>query len=153
MDTKDWITAVVAVYGAILSTYNLLVARGERTRQVTTTLSWGLLGIGPEPVTAFFLTAANPGRRTVTITGCHLLLPNRKQIVMPHAHGTVQLPYNLEEGKNCMFWFPVTEVVRSLISEGFSSEVSLKAVFRDALGKTYESKPFRGNIQEWALVK
>ena len=79
MEIKDLITAIIAIYGATLSTYNLIVARTERIRRVTVTLSWGLTGSGSAPVTIFLLTAANAGKRPVTIANWHLLLPNKKR--------------------------------------------------------------------------
>lgn len=153
MDLKDWtavVIAVVAVYGAFVSTYNLVVAGRQRTRQITVTLARGLLTLGADPTTMFFLTAANPGDRTVTLTGCHLLLPNRKKLVMPRAQGTVTFPHELQEGKNCTFWFRVREVVGALAAEGFRGEVALIAVFTDALDRTYSSDPFKGDLDKWA---
>lgn len=153
MDLKDWtgaVTAGVALYAGALSTYNLLVARRERRREVRVTLKWGVLGVEPEPMTALFLTAANPGHRSVTLAGCHLTLPNRKTFVMPWAQSTVKFPHDLQEGKNCTVWFPVGEVGRALVAEGFRGEVSVTAVFTDALDNAYTSRPFRGNVEEWA---
>src|SRR5271157_6296549 len=98
MDLKDWtgaVTAAVAIYAALLATYNLLVARRERRREVSVTLAWSILGVLPEPIRALSLTAANPGYRTVTLAGCHLALPNRKQFVIPYAQSTVKFPHDL----------------------------------------------------------
>ena len=45
MDFQDWATVAIvtlAAYGAILSTYNLLAARGDRARTLKVALTWGM---------------------------------------------------------------------------------------------------------------
>jgi len=156
MKNIDWPTitiAIVAVYGAILSTYNLIVKRKENKRQVEVTFQWGLVGAMDKTNAMFFLNAANPGNRTVTLEGCHIELPNKKQLVMPYTQGPIKFPHDLEEGKNCTVWFPVREVVDALVGEGYTGNVSICAVFRDALGKKYKSTPFKGDVSEWAKVR
>jgi len=156
METVDWaivITAIVAVYGAILSTYNLIIKRRENTRQVNVTLTWGLLSNMPEPITMFFLKAANPGKRTVTLTECHIELPDKSQLVMPYSQGTINFPHDLEEGRDCTVWFSVGEVVQVLLSKGYTGNLSIRAVYRDALGREYKSKPFKGKVSEWSKAK
>jgi len=156
MQKIDWptiITAIVAVYGAILSTYNLLIKRKDNKRQVDVTLKWGLVGVMDKPNAMFLLNAANPGKRTVTLEGCHIEFPNMKQLVMPYPLGTIKFPHDLEEGKNCTVWFPISEVVEALVSQGYTGNVSICAVFRDALGGKYKSSLFEGNVSEWAKVR
>ena len=156
MQNIDWptiTTAIVAVYGAILSTYNLVMKRKENKRQVDVTFKWGLVDATDKPNAMFFLNAANPGKRTVTLEGCHIEFPNKKQLVMPYTQGTIKFPHHLEEGKNCTVWFPVSEVVEALVGEGYTGNVSICAVFRDALGGKYKSIPFKGDVSEWAKVR
>jgi hypothetical protein len=153
MDTKDVITIIVAIYGAALSTFNFLIAYLERRRRVTVKLTRGIIGTVPEPTNTFILTAANPGHRLVTLSGCSLLLPNRQQLIMLGAAGSVQFPCDLKEGQSCAVYFPLIEVVEAMLKEGFSGRIALKAVFRDALGNNYESEPFDGNLQEWAKIR
>ena len=156
METADWaivITAFVAVYGAILSTYNLIIKRRENKRQVNVTLKWGLLSNMPEPITMFFLNAANPGKRTVTLTECHIELPDKSQLVMPYSQGNIDFPHDLEEGKGCTVWFSVGEVFRVLLSKGYTGNLRIRAVYRDALGREYKSRSFKGNVSEWAKAK
>lgn len=156
MDLKDWtgvVVAIVAVYGAVVSTYNLVFARRQRTRQVTVTLATGLLALGAEPASMLLLTAANPGDRTVTLTRCHLQFPNRKKLVMVRAQGTATLPHELHEGKNCTFWFPVSEVARALIAEGLRGEVTLVGVVTDALDRSYCSDALKTNVDKWAKAE
>jgi hypothetical protein len=73
--------AGIAIYGAALSTYNLIVARRERSPRVVTTLRMDVdRGGGPVEFTVFILRAANGGKRPVTVTESYLLLPDGKQL-------------------------------------------------------------------------
>ena len=101
----------------------------------------------------FFLSASNPGFQTVTLTGCGIILPNKKQLVPIQAEGEVRLPYSLEGGKSCTFWMSIPEVVDAIKRARLVGTISIKAFFRDANGKEYYSKPFRGDVSEWAKVK
>jgi len=155
MEKIDWtiigtiVAVAVALYGAALSTYNLIIKRKEGQRQVTVKLTWGVVGTREEPQTVFFLEAANPGKRNVTLKGCCIQLPNKKELVMPGAQGTINFPHELEEGKSCLVWFPVNEVARLLINEGYAGNVTIRAIDRDAVGGEYTSSPFSGDASIW----
>ncbi len=153
MDLRDWSTvamAVAAIYGAVLSTYNLISARRDRARTVKVFLKQGIAALRPEPEPVFILEAAISRGRPVTLTGCAILLPNRKTFVIPQPTGSARFPHELVEGKNCELLFPLADVVRGLQQEGFTRDVVLRATFRDALGNEYRSKPFKGDVAEWA---
>ena len=153
MDLRESATVVatvMAIYGAALSTYNLLSARRDRARTVKVSLKWGIAAPRLEPETVFISEAANPRGRPVTLTGCGILLPNRKAFVIPQPMGSATFPHELAEGKNCTVLFPLGDVVRGLQQEGFTRRVELHATFSDALGKEYRSKSSKGDVAEWA---
>jgi len=155
MGTIEWptiVTAVVAVYGAGLSTYNLIAKIKSEKRKVTVELKWGLIGFADKTIPILALHAVNPGEKTVTLTQCHLELPNKKQLIITNSQGTIKLPHDLEKGKGGEIYFPIKEVVQALIREGYTKDIELKAVFRDALGNEYKSRPFKGDVSEWAKI-
>lgn len=96
----------------------------------------------------------NWGFRPVTLSACGVLLPNRKQFVIPGGGllGSDKLPCELTQGKNCSVIFSLSEVVTALRQEGFSGRVALRAVFRDALGGEHKSERFVGNIEDWFIA-
>ena len=67
----DWIapiTALVALYGAVLSTYTLISSRRDKRRRVKVELSAGFLATGPDLSAAMLLIkVSNPGHITVII--------------------------------------------------------------------------------------
>ena len=152
MNVRDWVpivTAVVAVYGALLSTYNMITARRDRGRGVRVSLKWGLTAPGPEPVTVFILEATHPHGRPTTLTSCGIFLPDGRTLIIPRPFGSVQLPHELREGQGCSIFFPVRDVVRALQEHGYSGPITIRAFFRDALGSEYKSTKFKGNVAEW----
>jgi len=152
MPSVTWteaIIALVALYGAGLSTYTLIMSISNQKRKVTATLTWGVIGDNQRPSWVFFLTAANPGNRTVTLSTPYILLPNGKRFVIPQMPGNVVFPHDLEEGKNCIAWFPISDVIQALTDEGYQNNISIIGVFTDALGTDYKSKEFIGNLSEW----
>jgi len=156
MDLLKWapiVTGIVAIYAAVLSTYNLVASRLDRAHKLRVSLKWGMVAPGPEPETVLILEAINPRGRSVTVAACALVLPNRKALVIPHpVVGSAQLPHELVEGTNCRILFPLRDVVVALQGEGFTGQIALRALFRDALGNEYLSKKFKGDLREWASV-
>jgi hypothetical protein len=155
MTPTEWATvatAIVAVYGAALSTYTLLRSRKEARRQVKVKLTWGVVGDTPEPRMVFFLTASNPGQRTVTLQGFHLRFPNGNNLFFAPPLAGPAFPYEVREGRQCAVWAPVRDVVKALVKEGHMGKVKLVAVFRDATDREFRSKPFKGTIEHWSSM-
>lgn len=147
------ITIVLAFYASALSTYLAINAYRERWRRIHVTLTLGLMDSAPELKPTLILTAMNLGRRPVTLSGCDVLLPNRKRFATAGAFGSAKgLPCELTEGQTLAIYFPVMEVVAGLKREGLSGEFALRAVFRDALGNTYKSARFVGKVDEWDIL-
>ena len=150
MDWTTVVTALVALYGAVLSTYTLIQNRKEKQRQVSVRLSNGFLTFGPELSPAMLLVeATNPGDRTVILNTVGLSLPDGKTVAFPNPQGNVRFPYPLEEGNSCMVWTPLKELAQQLSQEGYSGKVKLVGFYRDQLGTMYNSNTFSFNIDGW----
>lgn len=151
MNWTEIVTAVVAVYGAALGTYNLIVRVRERHPRIKVRISMGFLGyaIGGTSETMIFLEATNPGRTTITLNPPFFRLPNRQQIVFPNPQSNVSFPYELLPGKNCQIWVEAKEFARTLQESGYSRKVKLIGLCRDQVGTLYKSKSFKFNISNW----
>lgn len=154
---RNWpaiITALVAVYGAILSTYTFVTNRREKQRQLLISFSNGFLTYGVDiSPPMLFIEVANPGSRTVTVNIPCIKLPDGKSIVFPNPAGMsdVTFPHELKEGKSCRLWIEMKELARELVRLGYSDIVKLEAEVRDSVGQVYRSrKPWLLNLQEWA---
>jgi len=150
MDTSAIITAIVAIYGAALSTYIFITNLRQRRRQLTVTLTKGFRtsaqGLSPP---MFIITVANPGNRAVSIDTPYIELPDRATLVWLEPLSDVRFPYELEEGKNCHVWAEIEEVTGELVKKGHSGTVKLTAKVRDRTGKIYSSrKPLTLDLDE-----
>ena len=109
------LTALVALYGAILSTYTVVVNRRDKKRRIHVKLSNGILTYGPEAGPAVLLIeATNPGNRTVILNGACIILPNKQQVVFPNPESNVEFPHALEEGNSCLVWTEMKGLAKKL---------------------------------------
>lgn len=144
------VTAIVAVYSAVLSTYILISRNKEKKRQLKVELSFGFMTEGPElSQEMLFITVSNTGFRPVTLNASGILLPNKHQLIFMVPKSNVQFPYELLEGRNCTVWIEVKVLVQDLKRNSYSGKVKLKGFFRDATGAVYKSKRITININEW----
>jgi hypothetical protein len=144
------ITLLIAIYGALLSTYSVWTARQEHKREVKVELSYGLKtnpisGVSP---TLLILSALNTGTKTVTLSSTGLILPRKKYLFFPRPESNVTFPYDLPEGKSCSIWIATEELANDLKREGYSGRIALKGYYRDAIGGYYKSKSVKFNIEK-----
>jgi len=152
MGWVEIIIALVAVYGAIISTYNLIIHR-ERTKvRVKIKLSFGFLhySAGLDSKHSLILEAINIGARPVTISSQGFILPNKRQLICPNPYSNVQFPLELSEGRNCMSWYELKIIADALAQEGFSGIFKLVGFYRDVAANTYMSKPLKFDIDKYS---
>ena len=129
---KDWptiITAIVALYGAILSTVSILSQRKDKKRQILVKLSNGFLTFGPELSPAMlFIEASNPGHIPVNINSPGIILPDKRTIVFPSPQGDVSFPHSLPPGENCRVWTDLKQLSHQLLNKGVKSSVGFCSV-------------------------
>ena len=120
------VTLLIAVYGAILSSYAIWNARQEHKREIKVQTSFGFIkspitGVSPLMVIS---TAMNTGRKTVSLTNMGFILPNkdREYLILLHPQSNVSFPYDLVEGKSCQVWDTTNELAVDLKREGYSGK-------------------------------
>jgi hypothetical protein len=151
MDWTEILTTIVAVYGAVLATYTLIAQLRENRSKVNVKISTGFLAFAEDTSDAMvFLSASNPGQKEVTLSSWGFVLPNKKQLFVPYPQSNVTFPYDLLPSKSCQIWIEAREIARALKSEGFSGKVKLVGFYRDQLDRTYRSKPYKFDVDDWA---
>jgi len=153
MEFSGWdiIITLIAVYGAILSTYTIWNARKEHKREIRVELAYGFSThpLSPKGL-LLILTALNTGSKTVTLTSMGLILPrkDKKYCTFLRPNSNVSFPYDLPEEKNCSVWIDTKELAENLKQEGYSGEINLKGYYGDALSGKYESKQLKFDIEK-----
>jgi hypothetical protein len=151
MEWKDIITAAIAAYAALLSTYTAYSQRREKKSLIDVSITISMLVRGrnvSDPVV--MLTASNPGQKAVTLCGEGFILPNGKTVVFPYQNTNVQFPYDLTPEKNCQVWMDTKQLALVLQGEGYYGEVNLIGFYHDQVGKTHKSKKWKFNTYVWA---
>jgi hypothetical protein len=142
------ITALVAVYGAALSTYTAFVNRQEKQRRVNIRLYYGTLIHGPSvDSNVVVIEISNPRYRSVIVNAPRLKLPDGRTVGFLDPISNVTFPYELREGTSCLVWITAAELSFQLAANGFSGSVKLIGLCRDATGKTYKGKPFKFDME------
>jgi hypothetical protein len=96
-----------------------------------------------------FITASNPGYRSVTLNSPGILLPKGKRIGFLEPLTHVRFPHELTEGKNCSTWTPMKALAQTLKSNGLSSKIKIRGFYTSSIDETYISKKLSFNIDEW----
>ena len=143
------IIALVAIYGAALSTFTFIANRKEKTQRIKVKLEMGFLAYGPELSSRhFILSALNTGSKTIRLNSIGIFLPNNLKYAIIRPQGDVQFPYDLAEGNKCQVWEKRKNILQSLKENGFSGKVKLVGYYRSALDVVYKSKPFIFDMNE-----
>ena len=150
MKGVDWLTFVtagVAVYGAILSTHNAYAIWRESRRTVKVGIRWGIYPDRPK----VFLSAVNIGKRLVYLYGFWFSLSGKKieGIIYQTNVDGMDTPFQLSEGRMFERWTAARPLARHLSKSGHSGTVKLVAYFQDHVGDLYRSKPLRFKIEDY----
>jgi len=153
MEFTNWdiiITLIIAVYGAILSTYSIWSERQEHKREIKVRLSYGFIRnvLGQVSPTMIILEALNKGSKTVTLSSMGLILPKKKYLFLARPNSYVTFPHDLLDGKNVNVWLETKELAGDLKNEGYSGRIRLRGYYNDAIGNRYISKSVKFNIDK-----
>ena len=142
--TTDWdatgklVTAVIAVYGAVVATYNLVASRRRALKVQAAVVPWVQRGKPTEP--GLVVEAVNTGHRVVIIdsfgvrAGDVWLDLGGKAETDPESR-----PWSLEDGEDFKFFIPARELAGLLRAAGALGRVGLRAWIRDSTGKRFRS--------------
>ncbi len=159
------VTALVAVYGAGMSTWNFVQNWHDRKPRILVELAPGYVALSQAnpPQVMFWdaspgnprpdhliLLAANAGHVTVTFGACSLLLPDGRNVMPLNAPRSFRYPHPLLEGQSCSTCVPIRDLARTLASKGVEGKVLLVGEFKDQIGRFYRSKPFEFDVDAWS---
>ena len=158
MTTVEVITAVVAIYAAVLATVTFSIQQRQKKSRIIVMVSYGFVASSALETTSesmMFISAKNPSLRSVTLSSVGLLLPNGKKLVIPPSikHSNVTLPLELAPGKSCDVWIEAREVAQQLSSNGLAGSLRVRGFYNDQLSRAFRSKRILFDIEEWLHSK
>lgn len=149
MDVFSIITAIVAVWGAVLSTIVYVGNRKANRRTLSVSLAVGVDPYSLDRQPLLLTTVANPGLRTITVQGYELDIGNKRRLLIMNPRADVKLPHPLQEGQSCHFWIPVSDVANQFSSDTPSGIAQVSAVVKDAVDGVHRSAPLVGKVSDW----
>lgn len=149
----DIITLLIALYGAILSTYKVVFDYLRESRRLKVEVSYGFLSwgnnVGPEMLV---ISAINNGFKDITLNSVGFILPDKTRVHITEPQSNVKFPYTISGGNNCIVWKPQKQFAIELKKNGYSGKIRLRGYYQSATGKIYKSKPIDFDIES-ALAK
>ncbi len=142
------VTALVAVAGLLLSTYNFYTNRRDKKPRLVAKIANGFLAYGPE-VSEFMLLleVANLGEKPVKISAVEIAWGKQSLVFVTGIQGTRKIPFELEPGDNANFWTPMEGIANSLREQGGKGKETIRARFKSAVGDEYLSKKFKIDLE------
>ena len=151
VDLTNLIIALVALYGAILSTYNIIRQHRLSVPRVQVEL---VLGFIADPVSGvsdsmIFIKAANVGQVPVSLSGHAFRLPDKRQLIIQLPSSSVRFPCELEPGKSCEIWIEMAKLVKEIRGQGFKGTVKISGEYKSETGKLFRSKKMKVDLNSW----
>jgi hypothetical protein len=146
---KDIITVLIAVYGAVLSTYTFLATRRRDKPNIIIEVTTDLRGDMSRAGLMITLNALNVGHRPITLSMMGFLLPDGQIMDFIRPQTDVEFPYKLESGERCRAWMEVERFKANLMKAGYYQQVELVGYFRDEVNRIYKSNKWVFNTDHW----
>ena len=141
------ITAIVAVLGFFLSIFSLYIQQNDRKPSIKVTTSYSFVtsqGLGIISPDLFSTNALNVGHVPVHLSGCGILLPDKKlfQFVGPDQYTEKSLPKTLLPGESITISRSLPSIMIDLKNKGNSGDIRVYSYFRDQIDNTYDGKKY-----------
>jgi len=149
MVITELLTAAIAIYGALLSTFTLVLHQREKKQKVTVKLWLGMLGVGKSSVVDIvIMEAANAGSVPIHLSNCCYLIPHSKKKLVARFEYDKEMPITLAPGESVQAWMKSEDFIATLKKEGYNNQVKVVAQFSNKAGREFLSK-----AEVWELDK
>lgn len=153
---KDYVLFALAIYAAVLSTWNLRQAVEKDRRRLMVTAGSVLPtyengGLGNSWAD---IRATNIGQRSVTVTFLAFELPEGGRLIRMSNEGGIPgvqdtpLPAVLTDGQSARHLIAYRDIGHALIRRGTSGRIKITPICEDSAGKTHKGEAWEVDPQE-----
>jgi hypothetical protein len=157
--TRDVVLFVLAVYGALLSTFNWRQAVRRDRRSVAVTISTALPTFDNGSIGDCFakIEAVNTGHRVVTISTLTLELDRGRRMFTMQGDSfpgmpDTRLPATLADGESAHLFIAYRQIGEALLRDGARQGGKVTPVCQDTVGNVYRGKPWNVNPSEFSRM-
>jgi hypothetical protein len=150
---KDYVLFALAIYAAVLSTWNLRQSLVKDRRRLQITVGSAVPTFGSALGDAWAnVQAINIGQRPVTVTLLTFELPSGARLFrmsegFPGMPDT-PLPAVLSDGQIAQRLIAYRDIGKALVRSGATGKTKITPVCTDSSGKTYRGEPWKVDPQE-----
>lgn len=141
LSASDYVVALVAVYGAILSTYGIYQSYEDKQAKIKVELNYGITKDGLGTTETYLISAKNLGERTVTLSNVAFNLPKGYKIEIMTPLRERRLPCKLQSGECFTVDYDMRTLVQTLEKQGCNDLQEITAYYSDQIGNKYQSNP------------
>ena len=151
---KDILLSMLALYGAVLSTFNYTQSVRKERRSVVVSLSTAMPTYGAIVGDCFAkIEAINAGHRPVTISTLALEVPEGQRLFSTGSGGApgmsdTQLPISLADGQSAQVFFSYKAIGDTLVRYGCTQKIKLTPICEDSFGTVYKGKLWEVDPQQ-----
>jgi hypothetical protein len=155
---KDIALAVLALYGAVLSTFNWRQSVRRDKRSVIVSASTAMPTYDDGRVGNAFakIEATNAGHRVVTITLLTFETESGGRLFPMMSSGfpiaDTRLPASLADGRSAAKYMSYQDIADALVKSGRTEKTKLMPVCEDSVGGVYRGEPWSVDPQEFARM-
>jgi hypothetical protein len=151
---NEWITAGIATYAALVSTFTLVVQQFEKRKKIRTELSLGFIAQErSEPIDVIKIEAINFGNVPVHLSNCVIKLPKTKEKVVANFEYSKDFPMTLNPGESIQAWFPSEKFLKVAKDKNLQNDVVLVGEFSNKGSKGFQSKPYPAKLDQMLFAK
>ncbi len=149
MNTFTIITLLIAVYGAFLSTYSLIVSRKDKKAKLHIIIEMSNTSPIKQTKPPFFqIRILNVGLFDIRVSKAILIVKNSRDFIETESKH-VDFPYDLERGKSFHLLMDMEDIAIKLNNMGFQKRVRVRGKVFDAIGNEYKSRSANFNVNKW----
>lgn len=141
----EWITILIAIYGAVLATF-IALRDIFKSKYKIKILIHSVIFSEPKNDRILYISIYNHGPKDISLHSPFIELPGGMKLFSYDFKVDTIFPTTLKSGRSISPSLSYDELVNDLKNEGYRNNVFIRAVLHDELGNKYKSNKLEVNL-------